>query len=225
MQLNSVMLVPLMIKRKTLVKPVCMFVCSILAMILVPVITALSVKEEDVMALLIVSEFLVLLIVFIVFTIHLIKTALKQENSVFRFIPDAPDAAFNRTKIEFDFASAPGKVLYRDVSPKEIAQPALMVTLMDSGKVKGSDFSRITDIFVNHNYKVAMILKTKSGITPGGRYGVTGGAQFIWYIFVDEEYEKLMNAMNEHTVSVRTREKKDLEANYIVGGLRQRNLI
>lgn len=223
MQLNSIMLVPLMIKRKNLVKPCCMFVCSLLAMILVPGITALLVKEEDVLALLIVLEFLVLFIVFIVFTILFIKAALK--NSVFKFIPDAPDEAFNQTEIEFDFVSAPGKVLYREVSPKEIAQPALMVTLMDSGKVRGSDFSRITDIFVNHNYRLAMILKVKSGVTRGGRYGVTGGAQFIWYIFVDEEYEKLMNAMNQHTGSVRTREKNDLEASYIVGGLRQRNLI
>ena len=225
MQLNSIMLVPLMIKRKTLVKPVCMFVCSLLAMILVPGITALLVEEEAALALLIVLEFLVLLIVFIVFTILLIKAAVKQENSVFRFIPDAPDEAINRTEIEFDFASVPGKALYREVSPKEIAQPALMVTLVESGKVKGSDFSQVKEIFVNHNYKVVMFLKTKSGITRGGRYGITGGAQFVWYIFVDEDYEKLMNAINEHTASIRTYEKKDLEASYIVGGLRQRNLI
>ncbi len=223
MQLNSIMLVPLMIKRKNLVKPCCMFVCSLLAMILVPGITALLVKSEDVMALLIVSEFLVLFIVFIIFTILFIRAALK--NSVFRFIPDAPDAAFNRTKIEFDFASVPGKILYREVSPKEIAQPALMVTLMDSGKVRGSDFSRITELYVNRNYKVAMFLKVKSGITRGGRYGVTGGAQFVWYIFVNEEYEKLINAMNKHTISIHTYEKKDLEASYIVGGLKQRNMI
>ncbi len=225
MQLSSIMLVPLMIKRKTLVKPVCIIVCSLLAMILVPGITAVLVESEDVKGLLIVLEFLVLFIVFLVFAIRLIKSALKQENSVFRFIPDAPDAALNRTEIEFDFVSVPGKALYREVSPKEIAQPALMVTLVESGKVKGSDFSRITEIFVNHNYKVVMFLKTKSGITRGGRYGVTGGAQFVWYIFVDGEYEKLMNAIKEHTVSIRTYEKKDLEASYIVGGLRQRNLI
>lgn len=223
MQLNSVMLVPLMIKRKPLGKPVYAFVCSLLAMILVPGITAMLVESESLKGLLIVLEFLVLFVVTIVFTVHLIKAALK--NNVFRFIPDAPDTAFNRTKIEFDFASVPGKILYREVSPKEVAQPALMVTLMDSGKIKGSDFSQVKEIFVNHNYKLVMFLITKSGITPGGRYGVTGGLQFLWYIFVDEDYEKLMNAINEHTASIRTYEKKDLEASYIVGGLRQRNLI
>ncbi len=223
--LNSTVLVPLYIKRKPLVVPVLFFVCSLCAMLFLPCVASPFIKDEMVLLVVIALDALVMLPIFTISATVVIVTACQKKNSVFRFIPDAPNEAVVKTKVVFDFESAPGQIRYRDVAPEMLAQTKPIVTLVEFDKVKNSaeGFFEVSNLTANHNYKVLMFLTSAVGIGPGGRYGVTGAGQFYWYIFIGEEYDILMRAITEHNVNIPISVKNDQEAKYIVDGIRARN--
>ena len=53
--------------------------------------------------------------------------------------------------------------------------------------------------------------------------GVTSTMQVYWYIFLDEEYDKLMSAIRGYNIRIKTKMQNDRNAKYIVDGIRARN--
>lgn len=219
--LDSTVLVPLYIKRKPLVGPLIFFISSLFALLLLPGMASLLTGDEMVLLVSLVLDGLIVCPIFTISAIVLIVVACQKKNSVFRFIPDAPNEAVVKTKVVFDFESEPGKIRYRAVSPEMLDQTKPMVSLIELDKVKGSDerFFEISNLTVNHNYKLVMFLASVVGVGPGGRYGVTGAGQFYWYIFIGEEYEKLMSAIREHNVDIPISMQNNQDAKYIVEGI------
>lgn len=222
--LKSTVLIPLYIKRKPLVGPVLFFVFSLLTLMLLPGMGSLFGGDETVLLILLVLDGLIVLPIFTISAIVLIVTALQKKNSVFRFIPEAPNEAVIKTNVLFDFESMPGQILYRNASPEMLDRTKPMMTLLEPDKVTGSNegFFKVSNLTVNHNYQLVMFLASVVGIGPGGGYGVMGTGQFYWYIFIGEEYEKLMYAIREHNVNIPTSVQNNQEAKYIVEGIRAR---
>lgn len=67
-----------------------------------------------------------------------------------------------------------------------------------------------------------MFLRVAAGVVPGGKNGIMSTAQFYWYIFLDEEYDKLMSAVREYNVNIKTSVQNDMNAKYIVDGIKAR---
>lgn len=223
LRLCSTVLIPLRIKRKKIVAPVWFFIGTLMVMLFVPGIVSLFIEDEKTFMMVLLFDALIMLPIFIISAIVAIKTALKE--SVFKYIPDAPDDALYKMDVIFDFESEPGKMLCREEMPEVLDRTKPSITLYENGKVRNGDekLFKITELTVNHNYKLAMFLRVAVGVVPGGKNGIMSTAQFYWYIFLDEEYDKLMSAVREYNIKMKTTVQNDMNAKYIVDGIKARN--
>ena len=223
LKLHSTVLIPLRIKRKKVVAPVWFFVATLMVMLFVPGIASFFIEDEKTFLMVLLFDALIMLPIFIISVVVTIKTALKD--SVFKYIPEAPADALYKMDVSFDFESNPGKMLCREETPEVLDSTKPSLTLYENGKVRNSSgpLFKITELNVNHNYKLAMFLRAAVGVVPGGKNGIMSTAQFYWYIFLDEEYDKLMSAVRGYNIKVKTSARKDQEAKYIVDGIKARN--
>lgn len=223
LRLHSTVLIPLLIKRKNLVAPVMFFVGSLMAMMFIPGVASFFIEDEKIFLIVLLLDVLIMLPIFIIAAIVVIRAALK--NSVFKYIPDAPAEALSKMDVVFDFDSEPGKLLFKEVAPEVIDRTKPSLTLYENGKVRnGAErFFKISELSVNHNYRLAMFLRMAVGVIPGGMNGVTSTMQVYWYIFLDEEYDKLMSAIRGYNIRIKTKMQNDRNAKYIVDGIRARN--
>ncbi|MBE5894067.1 MAG: hypothetical protein E7285_00200 [Lachnospiraceae bacterium] len=223
--LKSIILIPLKIKRKGLVPPILLMLFFLLAMIVVPGIVSLFVEDENTFIFILLLSWLVLLPLFLISVAIVIMMAVNKKFSVFRYIPEAPEEATFKMNVLFDFVSSPGQMLYQDGEPEALRKSGPMVTIYEADKA-GRDFEgmhKVSELMVNHKYRLAMFLRLAAGIGPGGRYGFTGTMQAYWYLFIGEEYDALMQAMQEHRVDVKITKQNDIEAKYIVDGIMARS--
>lgn len=226
--LKSIILIPLKIKRKGLVPPILLMLFFLLALIVVPGIVSLFVEDENTFILILLLSWLVLLPLFLISAAIVIMMAVNKKFSVFRYIPEAPEEATFKMNVLFDFVSSPGQMLYQDGEPEALRKSGPMVTVYEADKADkaGRDFEgmhKVSELMVNYKYRLAMFLRMVAGIGPGGRYGFTGTMQVYWYIFIGEEYDALMQAMQEHRVDVKVTKQNDIEAKYIVDGISARS--
>lgn len=222
LRLRSTVLIPLRIKRKNLVAPVMFCVGSLMVMMFVPGVASFFIEDEKTFLMVLLFDTLIMLPIFIISAIVAIKAAFK--NSVFKYIPDAPDDALYKMDVFFDFESEPAKMLCREETPELLDRTKPSITLYENGKVRNSaeKLFRVGEMSVNHNYKLAMFLRVAAGVVPGGKNGIMSTAQFYWYIFLDEEYDKLMSAVREYNVNIKTSVQNDMNAKYIVDGIKAR---